>query len=241
MHRKTYFAEQMNKKQITNNPMKKLLMCALLLLCAGVMSAQEYAYVKVKTVPSDWTGEYLIVREIDSIATGVVFDGSLTDLDEKNNCFRVAISSDKRIASTTQTDAATFTISQADASKGTWYIRSKSGFYIGYNKADSANLGYNKDPKYVNTIAFENDTTSKVKITAAGGYVLRYNKSETSNRFRYYAEGKKKAIHLYKKQSITALQSCAEEQAAPIDGSLYFLPKGFWIQSGRLLWLPNKQ
>ena len=230
------FALQMYNKLIGNNPMKKMLMCAFLLLCAGVIVAQDSVYVKVKSVPADWTGEYLIVREIDSISTGVVFDGSLSDLDEKNNCFRVPISSDKRIASTSQTDAATFTISQANASKGTWYIRSKSGLYIGYNKADSANLGYNKEPKYENTISFENDTTSKVKIKAAGGYVLRYNKSETSNRFRYYEEGKKKAIHLYKKMDRTALKNDSETLSAPIDGSLYFLPKGFWIQSGKLFW-----
>ena len=218
--------------------MKKLLFSAFLLMSAGMVMAQQYLYVKVKTAPTDWSGEYLIVREIDSIAAAVVFDGSLADLDEKNNCFRVAISkgTDKTIASTTQTDAATFTISRADATKNTWYIRSKSGLYIGYNKADSANLGYNKEPKYVNTIAFENDTTSKVKITGAGGYVLRYNKSETSNRFRYYLDGKKKAIHLYKKVDRTALKTESEALSAPINGSLYFLPQGFWIHSGRLYW-----
>lgn len=215
--------------------MKRLLL--LLLLAAGTTAlfAEEYRYVKVKTEPTDWTGEYLIVKEIDSILTGVVFDGSLVKLDAKNNCFRIALGDDY-IASTTQTDAATFTITQADAAAGTWYICSKSGYYIGYNKADSANLGYNLSPKYTNTIAFENDTTSKVKITATGGFVLRYNKDEASNRFRYYAEGKKKAIHLYKKTAVgAALPENEAVSAERIDGSMYLLPEGFWIENGKVV------
>jgi len=215
--------------------MKKALILPLLLLGATSLFAQSYYYAKVKTELSDWSGEYLIVKEIDSISTGVVFNGALTDLDEKHNCFRVLIDDDDNIASTDSTDAATFTISSADASAGTWYIRSKSGYYIGYNKADSANLGYNTKAKYVNTIAFETDTNTKIKVTASGGYVLRYNKDSTSNRFRYYVEGKKKAIHFYKKTEATAMKREDESRnSEPVDGSLYNLPEGFWIEEGKI-------
>ena len=215
--------------------MKKILLLAALTVCAWNVTGQTYSYIKVRSALTDWSGEYLIVKEVDSLNMAIVFNGSLTDLDEKHNCFRVAVENG-RIASTAQTDAATFTVRSADAAAGTWYIRSKSGYYIGYNKADSANLGYNVDAKYVNRIAFESDTTTKVKITAAGGYVLRYNKNEESDRFRYYAEGKKKAIHLYKKVDITALPAEEAASKAPVDGSLYMLPKGFWIMDGKVVW-----
>lgn len=205
-------------------------------ICATYAFAQTSTYyTKVRTAPEDWSGEYLIVKEVDSISTGIVFNGSLSDLDEKHNCFRVSISSDDRIALTPQTEAAAFTIrAKGD---GTYYVISHSGYYIGYNKADSANLKYDTTPKYANTIRMESDTTTKVLIIGAGGYRLRYNQAPESDRFRYYAEGKKKGIHLYKKITTTGLGETEKEYRPAIDGSLYGLPEGFWLIDGKVVFI----
>lgn len=205
------------------------LLCAL--ACAGVKAGSKYE--KIKADQTDWSGEYLIVKEVDSLGQGIVFDGSLTDqLNKKHNCFRVEITSDDCILQESRTDAATFTIQrQAD---GTYTIRSHSGYYIGAEQADSASMTTKRNTPLILVIRFESDTTTKVMIQAPGGYVLRYNADPESDRFRFYAEGKKKGIHLYKKVQTTNV----EETDAPaggqlIDGRLYGLPAGIYIQDGK--------
>lgn len=213
------------------------LLCALAFVAAASF-AQNFVYQKVTAEPSDWTGEYLIVREVDSTATAWVFNGALAELDVKKNCFSVSVDkSSDRIAATAETNAATFTI--AKRSDGTYSIRSHSGYYFGYNKLDTAdlnNLKFDVVDKYPLNISFESDTTTKVRIQSKSGYVLRYNADPLSNRFRFYAEGKKKGVHLYRKVDTTALSDQERQDAPAVDGSLYFLPKGFYIVNGRLVY-----
>lgn len=218
--------------------MKKLsilLLCAIACVCAQAGNT----YVKVKADQADWSGEYLIVKEVDSLSQGIVFNGALTDLlNKKNNCFTVSITSDDRIASDTKTDAATFIIQkQAD---GTYTVRSKSGYYIGAEQADSASMTTKKNTPLPLSISFESDTTTKVKIQAPAGYVLRYNADPASNRFRFYAEGKKKGVHLYKKVDTTdveAIETDADNAEELIDGSLYGLPEGFYIRGKKVIYI----
>lgn len=218
--------------------MKKYLLIYLLcaLSCAYAKAGNDYR--KIRTDQADWSGEYLIVKEVDSLSQGIVFDGSLTDLlNKKHNCFTVQISDDC-ITSDAQTDAATFSIrKQAD---GTYTIRSQSGYYIGAEQADSASMTTKKNTPLYNTIRFESDTTTKVMIQAPGGYVLRYNADPESDRFRFYAQGKKKGIHLYKKVSTTDLEEAeTTESGELIDGRLYGLPAGIYILNGKKVFIKD--
>lgn len=218
--------------------MKKILLSILLCAFACAQAGATVFYQKVKTDQADWSGEYLIVKEVDSLSQGIVFDGSLTEfLNKKNNCFTVSISDDDCITSNQKTDGATFTIAkQAD---GTYTIRAKSGYYIGAEQADSASMTTKKNTPLYNTIRFESDTTTKVKIQAPGGYVLRYNNDPASNRFRFYAEGKKKAIHLYKKVDTTDIENIPMKEGELIDGRLYGLPAGIYIKDGKKIYIKD--
>jgi len=204
-----------------------------------IAAAQKFCYQKVTVAPSDWSGEYLIVREVDSTATAWVFNGALAELDAKNNCFSVSVDkASDRIAATEQTNAATFLI--AKRADGSYSIRSHSGLYIGYNNLDTANLNnlkFNAEDKYPLQITAESDTTTKVRIKSKSGYVLRFNADPLSNRFRFYAEGKKKGVHLYRKVDTTALSEEQQTISPAVDGSLYFLPKGIYIINGRLVYV----
>lgn len=213
---------------------KSFILIALTLFCFAAQA--RVFYQKVTTDLTDWTGEYLIVKEVDSIQTAIVFDGSLTDLlNKKNNTFRVPVidAAVDEIASDKKTDAATFTIArQAD---GTYTVRSHSGYYIGTEQADSASLTTKKSTPFYHHIRFESDTTTKVLIESLNGGVLRYNADPESNRFRFYAPGKKKAIHLYKRVDTTDLEDAKPTDQPLIDGRLYSLPAGIYIQGGELI------
>ena len=200
--------------------MRKIYSLGMAMMMAIVFNvsalAQSTKYVKVKDAPEDWSGTYLIVYEDDANNQGIVFDGSLEDLDVVNNFF--AVSNDyqkingedvRTIGSSEKVEGATFTISKSET-EGIYYIVSASGCGIGYNKFDTDENGNNieeadmscKNGKtYDNTIAMQEGKTNVV-ITAKVGYELRYNTDEGKTRFRYYAPGKKKAIKLYRKTVI---------------------------------------
>ncbi|MBR1787960.1 MAG: endonuclease [Bacteroidaceae bacterium] len=146
-------------------------------------------YVKVTTAPSDWSGTYLIVYEDG----GVALNGGLTTLDAVSNTISVTISNNT-IASTSTTDAASFTI----ASKSDGYsIKSASGLYMGQT-SDANGLKSGTTDSYTNAISLSG---SDADIVSGGAY-LRYNASSGQTRFRYYKSGSytsQKAIQLYKK------------------------------------------
>lgn len=200
--------------------MKKIYSLGMAMMMAVVFNvnalAQSTKYVKVKDAPEDWSGTYLIVYEDDANNQGIVFDGSLEDLDVVNNFF--AVSNDyqkingedvRTIDSSEKVDGATFTISKSET-EGIYNIVSASGCGIGYNKFDTdeqgnsieeADMSCKNGKTYDNTIAMQEGKTNVV-ITAKVGYELRYNTDEGKTRFRYYAPGKKKAIKLYRKTVI---------------------------------------
>lgn len=150
---------------------------------------QAPTYNKVTTVPSDWTGSYLIVYEEGSVA----FNGGLETLDAASNTISVTIDNGK-IEFTNETYAAAFRIMSGSTS-GKYYIKSASGNYIGRTaNSNGLNVSTSASADYDNTISISG---GNVTITGKGGSVLKYNKASDQNRFRYYKSGQQN-IQLYK-------------------------------------------
>lgn len=181
--------------------MKKLLIMALC-LSSAIMATADTVYKKVIAPMDDYSGEYLILHENDSLDVAIIFDGSLTDLDVRYNKFEQPILEGtdgvRYVEANDKTNAATFTVTK---NGDVYYIRSASGYYIGYNSTTEPiepDLKSNATKTYDNTIAMAATGTSIV-VTAKNGFELRYNADEGSERFRYHASGKKKGIKFYKK------------------------------------------
>lgn len=151
----------------------------------------EGDYVKVTSVPDDWSGQYLIVYEGED--GSLAMDGGLKTLDAVSNTISVTIS-DNTIASTDATDAASFTI---EAVSGGYSIKSASGYYIGQT-SDSNGLKSSTETVYSNALSHATDC---VDIVSGGAY-LRYNKMSGQTRFRYYKSSTytgQEPIALYRK------------------------------------------
>lgn len=150
-------------------------------------TTETAAYVKVTSAPVDWSGDYLIVREIGG-EYYVAFDGSLTTLDVNNNYVNVSASGGA-IAATNALAAKKWTIAKIGATSD-YSIKSASGYYIGCTGTGNG-LNSSTSTVYSNTLSYSTDHTV---ITSSGGPVLQtYN----SSRFRYYASSQG-AIQLYK-------------------------------------------
>lgn len=177
------------------------------------VSANAQDFVKVEEAPADWCGEYLIVYEADdenNIAN--VFNGSLTELDGKNNFIKLSNAKKtvdgkevRVIEGTSEANDVSFTVTKSK-NDGMYYIQSKSGYWIGYNSTDpdpesgeiEPNLKSSNEKQYDNSIAMESGKTNIV-VTSKNGFELRFNNDSGKERFRYHASGKKKAIKFYKK------------------------------------------
>ena len=164
----------------------------------------EGAFRKVTTVPADWSGEYLIVNEENS----VVFNGSMDgNFDVVNNNKAVAIT-DNTIAIKDGEDY-TFMI----AKSGTEYtLQSKSGYYIGGKS--STGIDYNKNNSFVHTFEVTSSgVTIQTQYDGSARY-LRYNATSGQNRFRYYNSSVTvKDVTLYVKKGRTYAgysTTCAE-------------------------------
>ena len=147
-------------------------------------------YVKVTTAPTDWSGQYLIVYDEGSVA----MNGGLGTLDAVENTISVTIN-DNTIASTTTTDAASFTIEKVS---GGYAIKSASGLYIG--QTSDANGLKTSASAYTNTLSL---ASGGVNISSGGAF-LRYNSASNQLRFRYFKSSSytgQKAIQLYRKSA----------------------------------------
>lgn len=139
------------------------------------------SYVKVTSSLSDWSGQYLIVFEENSVA----FDGSLTNLDATPNTFEVIIQDDK-ILSSTEVDAKSFTIAVMEEG---YSIQASSGKFIGRN-ANSNGID-SRDDAQLNTISWSGHPV----ITAVGSKTLGFNNADGQKKFRYLGNSN---INLYK-------------------------------------------
>lgn len=155
----------------------------------GIPAAGTRYYVKVTEEPADWSGQYLIVYENNSIA----FDGSMTSGFGNNGNNKPVTIEDSMILSTEETDNISFTIAKIS---GGYSIQSHSGYYIFNSKSNSNQVEGSIDETGLNTISIE-DNSCKIESTTT---VLRYN---TSGMFRYYKSTSysgQQPIQLYKLQ-----------------------------------------
>lgn len=144
-------------------------------------------YVKVTEAPADWSGQYLIVYEEQSIA----LDGSLAKIDAAQNYTTVSIR-DNQITSTSDTDGISFIIEQIS---GGYSIKSNSGYYI-YGETGSNKLNTSETvPASAITITFDSGNC----IITSNSTSLQFYSGGESSRFRFY-KSTQKAIQLYKLQ-----------------------------------------
>lgn len=195
------------KKSLVAKPAKQKLA-----ISKTVRKAPEVAenYVKVNSVPEDWEGEYLIVYE----ECDTIMNGGLTDnLDAIGNTVAVTIV-DEEIASTDETDAASFTIA---AVEGGYSIKGKGGLYMGQT-SDANGLLSNATTQYVNTLSIDED--GNAVILSSGGAYLRYNAAKNQRRFRYYKSA------TYENQKPIALYKKGGEKTEVVKPELVVLPEG---------------
>ena len=153
------------------------------------VQAQSYVFQKVTEEPADWSGEYLIVCESQSVA----FDGSMSTLDVTKKALSVTISNNK--IAYDGLDKSIFTI--APKNGGGYTIKASSGKYIGNSSSSKNQL--QTVTSYTNTLSFNSDAS--VNIVSSNTY-LRFNKSSNEMRFRYYKASTyqgQEAVFLYKK------------------------------------------
>lgn len=149
----------------------------------------EPAYIKVQNEQTNWSGTYLIVCE----SQGVVFDGSLTDIDAAYNYKKISMSNNK-IESNNETNAMTFTISSITNG---YSVRAKSGLYIG-NTQDENLIETSTQKAILNTISYNESNGVYIKGSKnATEYAIRYY-SQNGSRFRYYYYSNNLPIQLYK-------------------------------------------
>ena len=172
-------------------------------------ATNEQNYVKVTAGLTDWTGDYLIVNEGESVA----FNGGLTTLDAVNNAISVSIDHGM-ITKNVATDAARFII----AKSGNGYsIKSASGMYIGY--ASNSNGLTAGNQIQTNQISYG---SSCVDVIGSGGAYLRYNDAKDQKRFRYYKSGSysgQQPIQFYKLTRSTSGGSQTETPSVTTVGS----------------------
>ena len=161
-------------------------------------------YNKVTSTPSNWSGEYLIVCENNS----VVFDGALTTLDAGNNVITNVSISNGVINPTNALNAATFTIAKVN-NTSFYSIKNQNNKYIGWASTSGNGLTANNNVQS-NAISLQSSGSQiLIQGTNNGSTItkyLRYNTdSNSGNRFRYYNSDANQTqnIQLYKKTTTT--------------------------------------
>ncbi len=159
---------------------------AALMVCAMSFAAD---YQKVTAVPTDWSGEYLLVYE-NSATEAYVWSGV-----DANNSYQTATIADGKISAT---DLVTITIAPTNGGKYSVVVNggTNDGKYIS-GTADNNRLNFNATVSD-NTLTFEKDG---IKIESNTS-VMRFNSAKDNLRFRYFKASsytKQKAVQLYKK------------------------------------------
>lgn len=161
---------------------------AMTIKVAGGVGAEEY--VKVTEDQTDWSGEYLIVYEEDSLA----FNG----LDAKNGNYSVTIADGK----ITKSDDITVTVTIAKMSSGDGYSMkvngsTNNGKYMS-GKSGSNQINFENSEQKI-TFAFVTDDVNgrHLQITSNSTY-FRYNKAVNNERFRFYKSESQENVSLYK-------------------------------------------
>ena len=152
-------------------------------------------YEMISSDPTDWSGDYLIV------ANGNCFDGSRTTTIDAGGNYKSVTISNNEITSNTTTDSYSVSISKS-TNNGKYYIKTKSGYYIGSTAASDNELLNSTTIKYDNTISISgNDVT----IKGTNSIFRFYVQSGQTPRFRYYKGTTNTVLpQLYKKSSGTS-------------------------------------
>lgn len=148
------------------------------------------SWTKVTSAPSDWSGEYLLAYNVDDSNAKV-----WTGVDAASGCVNATVSSNA--ISSVPEGASTITIaSMTDGYSIKVNGGGNNGKYIyGTSGKNALNFGANAS---ANTISYDSDSVKIVSNTS----VLRFNSSDSDNRFRYYKSetySAQKAVQLYKK------------------------------------------
>lgn len=204
-------------------------------------TSNQNVYTKVTQEFSDWSGEYLIVYEEESL----IFNGSLTTLDAISNFKEVTIT-DNTIEATPN-DAFQFIIEKVNNG---YTIKSASGYYIG-NSSNANSLKSSTSNAYINTISLGSDGVSIVSSSSH----LRFNTQSGQDRFRYYKSttySAQKPVALYKKQisnttKLETLENNDEITIVPKENSINIknIPNNSLIKifnlSGQIIYTQNVQ
>ena len=166
------------------------LVMVLSMFPATVFAADSATYTRVTADQDDWSGEYLLVYEMGSLA----FDGSLSTPDAVNNYQAVTIDGD----TITADPGIAVTIEAVD---GGYVLKSASGLYL-YHSSDANKLSATADQstaaKYPLTISVTEDG---VDLALSCGPHMRFNANADQMRFRYYKSasyGNQKPVTLFK-------------------------------------------
>ena len=151
------------------------LVMVLSMFPATVFAAESATYTRVTADQDDWSGEYLLVYEMGSLA----FDGSLSTPDAVNNYQAVTIDGD----TITADPGIAVTIEAVD---GGYVLKSASGLYL-YHSSDANKLSATENQstaaKYPLTISVTDDG---VDLALSCGPHMRFNANADQMRFRYY-------------------------------------------------------
>ena len=149
-------------------------------------------FVKVTSVPTDWSGEYILVYE-QSATTGFVWTG----VDDTNAYVSKTISNNK-IA-----DDGFVTITIAPMSGG-YSIKvnggTNNGKYI-YGTSGSNKINFGGSPS-LNTLSYESNSVKIVSNTS----VMRFNNNSGQKRFRYFQSStysNQQPVQLYRRVYVT--------------------------------------
>lgn len=149
-------------------------------------------YIKVLNDQTDWSGEYLVVYEDDS----VVFDGGRETLDQAHNVIKNVALNGGVVKARQSLDAAKIII---EKSGDGYTLKTADGTYIG---PLSTGNGITTGTADVHTISIVDGVLT---ITGSNGAGLYFNadNGKTNYRFRYYANAQK-SVALYKYTKIDA-------------------------------------
>ena len=188
-----------------------LLAAALMLLTFLVQPLGlrgQNTFEKVTSNPNDWTGEYLLVYEVESSAycwTGV----------DAADCYEVTTISDGVINA-----GSSFTTIVIQPMEGGYSIQVNGGTNNG--QYISGQSGTNKivfgGSPVLNTLEYSDGCTSIVSNTS----VMRYNNNANNNRFRYFKSttyDQQEPVQLYKKSGGSTQQTVATPTFNPAGGT----------------------
>lgn len=151
----------------------------------------EYHYQKVTSQLSDYSGQHLIVYENSNVP--YIFDGTLENIDDKNNYYQGSYLNEGIIASSDALKDKEITFERY----GDGYsLMTSKGIYLNSN-GDTNSLNNNQTSPASNIISYVSGGTD---IVSSSGAHLRFNSTSNQMRFRYYKSEtytEQKAIQIY--------------------------------------------